>query len=470
MSLPASIVNPRRWWILVAVLSVTIMTPLDASIVNIIMPIIRGQFHVGIGAVSWVALAYNVAIVVLLLPMGRLGDVWGFKRLFLVGTALFTAASLLCGFASSLGWLIAARAFQGIGASLIMALSPGIITAVFPAHERGRALGLNGIAIALGLIAGPTLGGVIATSIGWRWIFFVNLPIGLLGALFCMSILPRLQPSVRHRLDLPGALLALVGLTALLLGITHVHDWGGFGAPRVAGLLAVGVLGMAAFLWHERRHPEPMLDLTLFRNPVFAGANLAALLNYLGQTCALFLLPQLLVGTFGYKEMQTGLVMAALPATVVVLAPLSGALSDRVGSRLPAVIGAAIMACGLAGLAIAAPLHQLPLLVAALLVMGAGTGIFQSPNTSAIMGSVPRAHLGVGGGVVATMRNLGMSLGTAIAGAVAASHGAGVAVTSVTGVQAALFTGAGFVAVGAVTSAMRPNAPIATRPVLPAQD
>jgi EmrB/QacA subfamily drug resistance transporter len=461
MSLP-DLNSPRRWWVLVAVLSVTLMTPLDASIVNIIISTIRVQFGVGIGAVAWVALAYNIALVGLILPMGRLGDLWGFRRLFLAGTVLFTAASLLCGLAPSLSWLVAARAFQGIGAALIMALSPGIITAVFPAHERGRALGLNGTAIAFGLIIGPTLGGLLA-QIGWRWVFYINLPIGIIGWLLCARLLPRLQPSPRRRVDVLGALLALVGLTTLLLGITHAHEWGGWGAPPVLALLVCGALGIGAFLWHERRHPEPMLDLALFRNAVFAGANVAAFMNYLGQTCALFLLPQLLVTVFGYKEWQTGLVMAALPATVLVLAPLSGAWSDRVGSRALSVVGAAINAGGLAALALVAPHQRVAYLVPALLVMGAGTGIFQSPNTSAIMGSVPRTHLGVGGGVVATMRNLGFAVGTAIAGAVVAARGTDTPAFAA-GVQAALFLGAAFQVIGAVISALRANAPIAPAP------
>jgi EmrB/QacA subfamily drug resistance transporter len=450
-------------------MAVMVMTPIDMSAVNVIIPTLQSAFHVPadqVGLIAWVVLAYLLVIVGLLLPCGRLGDLFGFRRLFLVGVTLFTTASVLCGLAPGLGWLIGARVLQGVGACMIMALSTGIVTAIFPAQERGRALGITGMGIAFGLVVGPTLGGLITHWIGWSWVFFINVPIGIAGGLWVRQMLPPLNPHRAAAVDVPGALLIIATLVCLMLGITMGHAWG---MPVMLGLLAAAA-GLGTLLAVvERRRAQPMLDFTLFRHPVFTGANLAAMMNYIGQFCAIFLTPQAL-HALGYDAKGIGLMMGAVPLAVLVLSPVSGALSDRLGTRTLAVAGETGVALGLLGLAAGAVAGRAPWMLAAMVLVGAGTGLFQSPNSSAIMGSLPRTHLGIGGSVLATMRNLGMALGIALSSAmmVAGTHrylaahpAAAGAAPVLHGAALGYLAGAGFALLGALTSAMRQD----SRPV-----
>ena len=472
----APALNPNRWWILASVLAVLIMGPVDGSAVNIIIPVLQQQFAVPlerVGTVAWVPLAYLIVLGALTLPMGRLGDLWGFRRLYLSGAALFTVSSALCGLAPSLGWLIGARVVQGVGACMMMALSSGIVTAVFPAEERGRALGVLGMGIAIGLVIGPSLGGFLAHWGSWRLVFFINLPIGLFGGLWCARMLPPLAPVKRARVDWLGGALAVGALTPLLLAVTHGQSWG-WGSRVVLGLLAVGIASALGFVRHERRTAEPMLDFSLLRSRVFVGANLASMMNFLGQSCAIFLTPLLLERGLGYNTEKAGLILAVIPLVVIVLAPISGALSDRIGTRGLAVGGESLVALGLAGMAALlgeastgriAPERLLPFILPLLALVGIGTGLFQPPNNSAVMGSVPRAQLGISGSVLATMRNLGMAFGTAVSSAVAtfgmrSFRPAGSAeppdaLSLFRGISAAFAVGAFFVFLGVLTSLWR---------------
>lgn len=452
----APAVLPNRWMILAATSAVLMMTPLDSSAVAIIIPIIQADYAISLGQVAWVALVYLVIITSLILPIGRLGDIVGFRCLYLLGVAVFTGASLLCGLAPGPGWLIGARAVQGVGAALMMALSPGIATALFPPWERGRALGFTGMAIAAGLVLGPTVGGVLAYQFGWRWIFFINLPIGIIGGWLCWRLLPPLAPTARHAVDWVGGAVSMIGLAALMLALTQGNSWG-WTSVRVFGLVSVFMLCAVIFIIVERRHPSPMLDFTLFANPVFRGANVATVLNYLGQFSALFLTPLLLQQGFGYSAQRTGLTMAALPLMVLIIAPFSGARSDRTGTRALTVAGELLVAVGLVALALVITRGQWWAIVAALALVGTGTGIFQSPNNNAIMSSVPRAALGIGGGVLATMRNLGMTLGVAVSSVVVAiaTQPISTPATLISGVRTGYLVGALFLLLGAIASALR---------------
>ena len=459
-------------------MAVLVMAPVDGSAVNIIIPVIQQDFHVAhLGKVAWVQLAYLIVIGGLILPMGRLGDLWGFRRIYLCGAALFTISSALCGLAPSLGWLIGARVLQAVGACMMMALSSGIITAIFPAEERGRALGIVGMCIAIGLVIGPTFGGFLVHLQGsWRWVFFINLPIGLFGGLWCARMLPPLRFGRPARVDWLGGLLAVTMLTALLLAITNGSPWG-WVSPAV---LALSLASAVAFAWQERRHPAPMLDLSLFRNRVFAGANLASMMNFLGQSCAVFLTPVLLENGLGYNTAKAGMIIAAVPVGVMLLAPISGSLSDRIGTRGLAAAGETVVAVGLAGMAVLlhglcagsiAQERALPVILCMMLLVGIGTGLFQSPNNSAIMGSVPRTHLGVGGGVLATMRTLGMAFGIAVSSAVAGIEiQSGVPAAArleklqiFHDVSAGFAVGAIFVFLGALTSLFRDDHAVSAR-------
>ena len=454
--------HPQRWLILAAMILTSIMGPLDSSALNVAIYSIQRDFHAPLSMVAWVPLIYLVVLASLMLPCARLGDVYGFRPLFLGGAMVFILASLLCGFAPSLPVLIALRVLQGVGACLTMSIGPGLATAIFPAQERGRALGFIGMGIALGLVLGPSVGGVLTQWQSWRWIFFVNIPIGLAGVIWSWRLLPRFSPSAPRIIDWLGALLAGVMLGAILLAGTQGHEWG-WTSPQTLILLALGIVAGAAFFRHERRHVAPMLDLSLFRNAVFTGANLAAMMNYLGLFCAIFLTPLLLQQAFGYSPREVGMMMVALPLSMLVLAPISGALSDKIGSRPLAIVGELLVTAGLLALALVMPLGERTPYIVALVLIGIGSGIFQSPNNSAIMGSVPRSHLGIGGGVMATMRNLGMAMGIALSSTVTivaqsaylARHPGATVPALIHGVQWGFFIGAAFALLGAITSAVR---------------
>ncbi|MHB9130733.1 MAG: MFS transporter [Armatimonadota bacterium] len=453
--------HPRRWLILAVLIGIMLMPPIDGSALNVAISVLQHAFNAPLAAVAWVPLIYLLIIGSLILPMGRLGDLWGFRRLFLLGVVLFTLASALCGFAPSLPWLIGGRVLQALGASMMMALNTGIITAIFSAQERGRALGIAGMGIATGLVIGPTLGGFLV-QYHWSWIFFINVPIGIIGGFWCWRVLPEVPPTHRQRVDWLGALLVITSLGALLLAVTQGEDWG-WGAPRTLGLLAYSLAGGTLFYFVERRNPEPMLDLTLFHNPVFTGANIATMMNYLGQFSALFLTPLLLQSGLHWQPEQAGLMMASIPLAVIVLAPISGALSDRLGTRGLATVGEAIVVIGLLGLGACVQSRNFAAILPALVTIGIGTGLFQAPNSSAIMGSVPRHRLGIGGGILATMRNVGMAFGIAISSAIATigqrhyleAHPGQTTQALFTGIEYAFYAGAFFVLLGALTSLVR---------------
>ncbi|OPZ75747.1 MAG: Multidrug resistance protein stp [Firmicutes bacterium ADurb.Bin456] len=408
----------NKWKILIAVLAGIIMGPLDASIVYIALPSIARYFYVDPSMVGWVSMAYLLVMSSFLLAFGRLGDMFGFKRLHLTGLLVFTGTSALCGLAPSLGALILFRGLQAIGAGLTMAMAPAIITEIFPPRERGKALGLNGMVVAVGLALGPSLGGLLVQAMDWRLIFFVNVPIGIAAYIWGFRVLPeaRRVSETRSGFDLQGSLLAFSGLFALLLFISRGQALGWTWPFLLLGLLALVLLSL--FVLHEKRTPEPLLDLTLFLSPVFTAGNGAALLNFMTQYVIVFATPFLLQEHLGYSAGQAGLTMTAFPLTVLIVAPLAGALSDKVGQRGLAFAGSLLCTTAAVALATLGPAASPFELIWRLCLFGTGTGLFQSPNTSAIMGAAPGPRLGIASGVLATVRNIGMVMGIALAGVV----------------------------------------------------
>ncbi|MDI3298733.1 MAG: MFS transporter [Bacillota bacterium] len=406
--------RPDRWSILAAVVLGGAMGPVDGSVSNVIMPVIAHQYGVGLAAVSWVVMVYLLVIGSTLLGFGRLGDMWGYRRIFRAGILVFTAGSAMSGAAPTFSLLLVARVIQALGAAMFMAVGPAILTAVFPAQERGRALGLNGMAIAAGLALGPTLGGTLTDLSNWRSVFYINLPIGLAALVWTGRVLPEGERGGGERFDLPGSLLALLSLGALLLAASEGESWG-WGSPAILSATAVGlVVGLLFVLW-ELRVPEPMLDLTLFRSRTFSAASAAGLLSFMTQFVLTFLMPFYLQQLLGLDPLHAGLVMTAHPLMVLVLAPVAGALSDRIGTRSLAFAGLALSGLGLlllTGLGPGAPAWQVAWRMA---VYGLGTGIFQAPNNSAVMGAAPRSRLGIASSVLAAVRNVGMVLGVAVA-------------------------------------------------------
>jgi EmrB/QacA subfamily drug resistance transporter len=449
----------RRWWVLVAVGVGTFMSALDGSVVNTVLPVLRRDLRTSVAGIEWVTTVYLLVVSALLLSVGRAGDLHGHKRIYLSGFVLFVLGSALCGLAPSAGALVGLRALQAVGASMLFANAPAILTKSFPAEQRGRALGALGTFTYLGLTAGPSLGGWLASAYGWRSVFYINVPVGAVAiALALRSVEDDRPERSGERFDIAGALLFMAGLVALLVALNQGHAWG-WGSMPVLGLLAAAALLLAVFIAAERRNASPMLDLTLFRSRTFTGTTVSALLNYICVYSVLFVLPFLLIQGRGLDTRHAGLVLTAQPIVMAIVAPLSGALSDRIGSRPLATLGMLALAAGLLLLARVADDAPLTTIAAALGVVGLGVGIFVSPNNSALMGSAPRHRQGIAAGVLATARNVGMVLGVGLAGAVfttvlARGGGEGHADALVRGVQASLYVAAGIAVAGTAIAAL----------------
>lgn len=442
-------------WVVLLITSIgAFMTPFDSTIVSVSLPSIAEGLKMSYESVIWVPTVYLVTLTVLLLSLGRLSDNRGRKPIFILGFGIFAAASLLCGNASSGAELIAFRAVQGAGAACMGATSTAIVTHTFPSRERGKALGINTMSVYVGLSVGPSLGGFLTFAYGWRSIFYVNVPIGVLVVALALALLrePPLA-GAEKRFDLLGAGAFSVGLVALLVGLT-LGDSLGWGAPLIVGLLAAGGVILVSFVAIESRRGErAMLDLSLFStNRLFAAANLSALLNYASWFGVSFFVSFYLQRVLGYDPLRTGLVLLVMPVVMALLSPVSGWLSDRFGSRGFSSLGMALVALGLLMLSTLSVSSTSAQVVSGLLVMGAGMGIFASPNTSAVMGSVEKGKLGVASGTLATMRVSGQALSLALMGAV-------VATAASTGLLSSLFTGVGVsqltVASGSFVEGMR---------------
>jgi EmrB/QacA subfamily drug resistance transporter len=406
-----------KWAILAAVMLGSIMGPLDGSIVNTVLPSITEHFETDISVAQWVPTVYLLTISCLILLYGRLGDMIGYRTVFLSGLAAFTLTSVLCGASQSIWMLIAFRALQGLAAGMMMSVGYAIITAAFPPRERGKALGIYAISIAVGLGLGPTLGGLIAQHLSWRYVFFVNVPIGITAVFWGYRIIPQSIRKASQRLDIWGSAAAFLFLTSLLLYANRGDDWG-WTAPASIALLATALVSGVTFIRIEKRAAQPMLNLSLFANRVFAFANLSALLNFVATYAVVFLTPFYLSIVLHYDVLKIGLVMAASPVATLVVAPLSGAFSDRIGTRPLAFCGMCLSAAGLILLSRLQASSNALDVAWRLAIAGAGAGLFGSPNNSAVMGSVPVVHLGIASGILAAMRNVGMVLGIAVAGAV----------------------------------------------------
>ena len=447
-----------RWWVLVTVGIGTFMSALDGSVVNTLLPVLARELGTDIAGIEWVTTIYLLVISGLLLSVGRAGDLFGHKRLYLAGFVVFLLGSALCGLAGSARALIAMRAVQALGAAMLMATSPAILTRSFPASQRGRALGAQGTFTYLGLTVGPSLGGWLAGSFGWRTVFYINIPVGLVAiALAHRTIADDRVARHEERFDFVGASLFTAGLVSLMIALNQGHAWG-WSAPATVALLTAAALLLVGFVRVEQRRPSPMLDLSLFRSRVFSAATLSALLNYACVYAVLFVLPFLLIQGRGLDVQHAGIVLTAQPIVMAVVAPFSGTLSDRIGSRVPATLGMLLLAAGLVALGLLAPHGSIGAIAAALALVGLGVGIFVSPNNSALMGAAPRHRQGIAAGVLATARNVGMVLGVGFAGAVFTTVVARAAVPAAglpVGISAALFAAAGVAALGALTSAVR---------------
>jgi EmrB/QacA subfamily drug resistance transporter len=433
------------------------MSTLGGSAVTTVLPIVNRDLGSNVATIQWVIIVYLLVVSALLLGFGRLGDLRGYKSIYVSGFAVFVLASALCGLARTTTVLIAARGVQGIGAAMLFATSPAILTTHFPATERGRALGLQAMMTYLGLTVGPSLGGWLTGWLGWRAVFFANVPVGLFALWLSWRVIPR-DPAPRRgeRFDWAGASIFMSGLVALLVALNRAYALG-WTSPIIVTLLAVFGLALAAFLLIEGRVPTPMLDLTLFRRRLFGAAAASALLNYICVSGTLLLLPFYLIQGRGLHPAQAGLLLTAQPLVMSIAAPLSGMLSDRIGVRLPGTLGMAILAAGLFLLAGLGPHSPVRDVITALIAVGLGTGTFISPNTSGLMGAAPRDRQGIAGGILATARSVGMVLGVGLQGAVfttvlARAQARSSPTALFDALSAAFLTAAGIAAIGVLTS------------------
>lgn len=406
----------RKWFILAAVGMGIFLTTIDGTIVNVALPTLVHELNTDFATVQWVVLAYLLTLSTLLLSMGRLGDMVGKKPVYMAGFVLFTLSSLLCGLAPTIYWLIGFRVLQAIGAAMTQALGTAIITEAFPDSERGKALGASGTLVSIGIVLGPTLGGLLIESLSWHWIFLVNLPVGIIGVWMVIRNVPNLQPVGEQRFDYGGAAVLFIGLLTLLMGLTLGQQWG-FGDQRVWLMLAGALLAIGLFIGIEARVEQPMIDLQLFRSQLFSINLITGLAVFIAVAGVFILLPFYLEGVLGYGPRAVGLLVAAVPILLGVTAPISGLLSDRYGTRLIASIGLAVLAGGYAAMSRFTAETNLTYYLIAVLPFGAGMGIFQSPNNSAVMGAVPRSKLGIASGLLAITRTLGQTTGIAVLGA-----------------------------------------------------
>ena len=415
--------QPNKW-VVFAILAVGIfMATLDSSIVNISLPTIAHFFGVPLsGAVEWIIIAYLVVTAGVLLTVGRIADTIGRKPIWAAGLIIFTVGSAICGASVSLGMLIAARALQGLGGAFIMAISPAMLTSAFPARERGRALGMNAVIVALGVSVGPTLGGIITQSISWRWIFYVNVPLGIIGIIATLRLLRESGRKGERRFDPIGALLLAIGLVGLTLGLSFGQEWG-WNSPLLISTLVISALGFIGLIFVERRVSNPIIVSTLLRSRVFLSANVSLILNFLALFAVSFMLPFYLEELRGYSTLQAGLLLTPLPLTIAVIAPFSGTLADRIGTRWLASAGLAIACTGLVFISQLNAQSSTFDIIWRLVFTGAGQAIFQSPNNSALMGAAPREHQGSAAGYLATGRVVGQSVSVALAGAIFTSLG-----------------------------------------------
>src|SRR5215469_10649740 len=414
--------KPAYKWVALAVTTIgPLMVAIDSTIVILALPNMLQDLHSNLVRMTWVIIGYLLVTTVLLLTFGRMADMFGRVKLYNLGFAVFTMGSVLCGLAPNDTMLIASRVIQGAGGAMLSANGMAIITEVFPAEERGQAMGFNAVTWGLGSMLGPVLGGIILAVGSWRWIFLVNLPIGIIATLAAFLLLHDVNATPRgERFDLIGALFFSVGLVFLLLGIT-----GGIGpgwlSPGILSCFAIAIFALAAFIIRERHIAYPMLDLRLFASHEYAFSVAAAALQSLSVFAVNFLLIFYLQGVRGFNPLMAAFLILPLPIVTATVGPLSGRWGDRKGGTVPATVGLAVQGIALLLLIFLRPETPYPVLAVALALLGLGGGLFWSPNTSISMGAAPRNRLGVASATLNTMRNLGMVFSFAIALAVAAA-------------------------------------------------
>jgi EmrB/QacA subfamily drug resistance transporter len=412
----------RKWWTLGAVSFGLFMIMLDNTVVNVALPSIQRDLGARLSELEWIVAGYALTFAALLLVGGKLADLFGRRLVFVVGLGIFTASSLACALAPNPQFLIGARVVQGIGAALMSPATLSIISATFPPRERGQAIGIWAGVAALALSIGPFVGGVLTEHVGWSSIFFVNVPIGVLAIAASLLLIEESKDtSEGQRLDLPGLLSSALGLFALTYGLIEANNYG-WTSARILGALAIAAVALASFVVLERRQRRPMLELALFHNATFTGANLVVLLVALAQFGVLFFVSLYMQNVLGYSPVRAGTAFLPMTVLIVAIAPLAGRVSDRMGSRWLMTGGMMLVALQLFYFSRLGVHESYATLVPGMLIGGVGIASVMSPSNAAALRGVPVDRAGVGSAVVNTSRQVGGSTGIALMGAIVA-HG-----------------------------------------------
>lgn len=403
-----------RWSILIIVLMFTFMSALDGSIVNVALPKMATALNVTTSKIQLIATSYLIVIAGTVLIFGRLGDMLGKSKMFTIGLGLFTFGSLLCGVTSSFPILILARIVQAIGAAGTMANNQGIITETFPPNERGKALGFLGTSVALGSLVGPGLGGIIVGAASWEFIFLINVPIGIIALYYALKLLPKGHEAAKGKLDSVGAILFIFTIVPLFGALDEGLNRG-FTDPLILLSFVVAIISFIVFVLVEKKKENPLLQLQIFGNRLFSLSIFCAFITFVAIFCNNIILPFYLQDVMNYTPQHAGLILMVYPLILAVAAPVSGNLSDKIGSEVLTFIGLVIISIGLilmSTLNVNSTILNMMIFIA---IMSVGMGLFQSPNNSLIMSTVPKDKLGIAGSVNALVRNIGMVCGIALA-------------------------------------------------------
>jgi EmrB/QacA subfamily drug resistance transporter len=408
--------NQNKWKVLNTVAVTTMMATMDASITNIAFPVLTRIFDRDVSVVMWVSVAFVLVSTSSMLIIGKIGDMVGRKRIFLVGIAVFTLGLLACALAQSIGQLIFYRALQAVGAAMTISCGAAIVTEAFPAHEVGKGLGSLGVSVSLGFIAGPVVGGPLLDFLDWRSIFYVRIPLGLAAFIMAILFLEKDQPKPGNlSLDLRGTLTSTAGIFLFVFGMSQMRDYG-LASFRVLLLAGMGLALIAVFVLLERRAQNPILDPALFKDKVFSSAMGALFLHFVAAPPYMLIIPFYLMLGLHMRASEAGLLMAATSVTTMVFGPVSGWLSDRFGPVWFAAIGAAAATLSFVFMLGLDLQSSVGTIAAVFVLLGVGAGTFQPANNSIIMGAVTREHLGTASALIATQRQVGIAIGMAVTG------------------------------------------------------
>ena len=445
----------KKWWTLAAVAFGLFMIMLDNTVVNVALPSIQRELGMQLSELEWIVSGYALTFAALMLIGGKLADAYGRRLIFVVGIAVFTLASLACGLASSGEALIAARVAQGVGAALMNPATLSIIAVTFPPRQRGTAIGIWAGTSALALALGPLIGGLLTEHASWNWIFFVNVPIGVLGIAASFLLIDESRDESHERLDLPGLATSGLGLFALTYGLIEANNYG-WGSVRIVGAFVVAAVSLTGFILLERRQRAPMLDLTLFRNRTYVGANLAMLLVALAMFGVFFFVSLYMQNVLGYSAVEAGAAFLPMTLLIIVIAPLAGRASDRWGSRWLITGGMVLLAAQLAYFSQLSDDATFWVLLPALVLGGFGMSMTMTPSSAAAMRAVPVEKAGIGSAVLNACRQVGGSTGIALMGAIMASRLASPPTTAsfMDGFELALVVASVIALAGAVTAAV----------------